>query len=202
MRDSQKYLAVCQWMQVPSCTRDHKEHQNVRKTYYNDTNHEPGLRVPNLPAVKTWLITPMPRNPFLRIHAIPGAGLVSYYYDEIGDKGEVPLQSKKLRKHLFQEILLQNSSTAQVYSAMDGLDECPKEDREKTVQLLIETVSNCDSKNPGKVRLLVFNRDEPDIKSSAVNKSSPPSQVFKSSQVKSSQVGISRDKSSQVGAPT
>ncbi|KAK4202169.1 NACHT domain-containing protein [Triangularia verruculosa] len=215
MRDSEKYWAVCHWIQAPSWTLDHEEHQNVRKDYCNDTKHEPGLWVLELPTVKTWLTDPIPRNPFLWIHAIPGAGksvlasviideirdknhglvsffycksqntergsfvpiiksllhqlieqqrdLTPYYYDVLGEKGEVPLHSEKLCKQLFQEMLLQTSSTAQLYLVMDGLDECPDKDREKITQLLIETVNNCDSKCPGKVRLLMLSRNERDI---------------------------------------
>ncbi|KAK0747368.1 hypothetical protein B0T21DRAFT_406003 [Apiosordaria backusii] len=213
MRDSEKYLAVHQWIQAPNCTQDHEEHQHVRKTHYTDTNHEPGLWVLDIADVQTWLTTFAPRTPFLWIYAIPGAGksviasvivdeiqhkkhglvaffycksqnpergsfvsivkallfqlieqqrgLVPYYYDVLGEKGEVPLHSEKLCKHLFQEIM-QNSP--KVYLVIDGLDECPRKEREKLMQFLIDTVNQCDSKSPGKARLLILSCEDTDIK--------------------------------------
>ncbi|KAK0665456.1 NACHT domain-containing protein [Cercophora samala] len=213
MRASEKLLAVHQWLQAPSCIRDHEEHQEVRDTHHKATKQQAGLWLLDNDNVKTWMSTPFPRTPFLWIHAKPGAGksvlssiiideiqdkkrglvaffyckdqdlerrsfasivralllqlidqqrdLIPYYYDMRDRTGEIHLHSEKLTKQLFQELLQTGPKT---FLVLDGLDECPDKDRAKLMDLLIETISLSENKDPGKIRLLLVSRAEPDIK--------------------------------------
>jgi hypothetical protein len=87
--------------------------------------------------------------------------LVPFYHDEGIESGEVPLQSIKLCKKLLR-YMLQNIPGG--FLVIDGLDECDVSERKSLLDFLNEIVSLCDSTNPGKIRILILSRDEPDIK--------------------------------------
>jgi hypothetical protein len=87
--------------------------------------------------------------------------LVPFYHDEGIESGEVPLQSIKLCKKLLR-YMLQNIPNG--FLVIDGLDECDVSERKSLLDFLNEIVSLCDSTNPGKIRILILSRDEPDIK--------------------------------------
>ncbi|KAK4442832.1 NACHT domain-containing protein [Podospora aff. communis PSN243] len=87
--------------------------------------------------------------------------LVPYYHDEAITSGEVSLQSQKRYRKPFKH-MLQNITKA--FLVIDGLDECPEKERIQFLDFLSETVSLCDNTQPGKVRVLVLSRDEPDLR--------------------------------------
>ena len=51
---------------------------------------------------------------------------------------------------------------------IDGVDECAVEERRPLLEFLNEIVNICDSTDPGKVRILILSREEPDIKNMLV----------------------------------
>jgi hypothetical protein len=87
--------------------------------------------------------------------------LLPYYYDESTASGEVNLHSSKLCKLLLRS-MLQNIPRA--FLIIDGLDECDPQERKLILDFFNEIINLCDSTTPGKVRLLIFGRDEVDIK--------------------------------------
>lgn len=87
--------------------------------------------------------------------------LIPYYHDEGVRSGEVSLQSTKLCKSLLRH-MLQNIPKA--FLIIDGLDECDDTERRLIMDFLSDVINLCDSTNPGKVRVLILSRDEPDIR--------------------------------------
>lgn len=87
--------------------------------------------------------------------------LIPYYYDEGSGSGEVLLQSTKRCKTLLRH-MLQNIPKA--FLVLDGLDECDDPERKLIMDFLKDVVNLCDSTKPGKVRVLILSRDEPDIR--------------------------------------
>ncbi|KAI1629298.1 hypothetical protein EDD37DRAFT_616633 [Exophiala viscosa] len=53
-----------------------------------------------------------------------------------------------------------------IFLIIDGLDECEQQDRKLLLSFLAELVSECDVQDPGKLRVLLVSRDEPDIRRS------------------------------------
>ena len=60
--------------------------------------------------------------------------------------------------------MLQNIPSA--FLIIDSLDECDQNERKLILEFFNELINLCDSTKPGKVRLLIASRDEPDIKKS------------------------------------
>lgn len=87
--------------------------------------------------------------------------LIPYYHDEGVRSGEVSLQSTKLCKSLLRHMLL---NIPKAFLVIDGLDECDDTERRLILDFLSEVINLCDSKTPGKVRVLILSRDEPDIR--------------------------------------
>lgn len=87
--------------------------------------------------------------------------LIPYYHDEGVRSGEVSLQSTKLCKNLLRHMLL---NIPKAFLVIDGLDECEDAERRLIMDFLSEVINLCDSKTPGKVRVLILSRDEPDIR--------------------------------------
>ncbi|QBZ61198.1 hypothetical protein PoMZ_08146 [Pyricularia oryzae] len=87
--------------------------------------------------------------------------LSPYYYDEGLAKDGVLLKSVKLCKSLVK-LILRNIPKA--YIVLDGLDECDSNQRKQILEFMIETIKSCDGQQPGSLRLLIFSRNEPDIK--------------------------------------
>ncbi|OCL11999.1 hypothetical protein AOQ84DRAFT_421718 [Glonium stellatum] len=88
--------------------------------------------------------------------------LVPHYYDEGIASGEVRLQSIKLCKKLLSFML---QSIPRGFLVVDGLDECNVSQRKSLLDFFKEVVNICDNINPGKIRILILSREEPDIKS-------------------------------------
>jgi len=89
--------------------------------------------------------------------------LLPFYYDEGISSGEVSLHSTKLCKKLLR-CMLQNIPSA--FLIIDGLDECDQNERKLTLEFFNDLINLCDNAKPGKVKLLIVSRDEPDIKKS------------------------------------
>ncbi|TLD33782.1 hypothetical protein PspLS_00694 [Pyricularia sp. CBS 133598] len=89
------------------------------------------------------------------------ADLSPYYYDEGLTKGGVFLESVKLCKSLLRLIL---KNIPKAYLVLDGLDECEQDQRKQILEFMIEVTKTCDSQQPGSLRLLIFSRNEPDIR--------------------------------------
>lgn len=58
--------------------------------------------------------------------------------------------------------MLQNIPKA--FIVVDGLDECSEKERAQLLDFLTETVNVCDNTHPGKIRVAVLSRDEPDLR--------------------------------------
>jgi hypothetical protein len=91
--------------------------------------------------------------------------LVPFYHDEGIASGEVPLESTRLCKKLLKSML---QNIPKCFLIIDGVDECAVEERRPLLEFLNEIVNICDSTDPGKVRILILSRDEPDIKNMLV----------------------------------
>jgi hypothetical protein len=87
--------------------------------------------------------------------------LVPFYHDEGLESGEVSLQSTRLCKKLLRYMLQQMTKA---FLVIDGLDECNVNERKSLLDFLIEIVNFCDRRSAGKIRVLIFSRDEPDFK--------------------------------------
>ncbi|KAN0113190.1 NACHT domain containing protein [Hyaloscypha variabilis] len=87
--------------------------------------------------------------------------VVPFYHDEGIASGELPLQSMKLCKKLLR-YMLQNIPKG--FLIIDGIDECDVNERKSLLDFLNEIIHLCDSTNPGKIRILILSREEPDIK--------------------------------------
>lgn len=88
-------------------------------------------------------------------------GSVPYYHDEGIQSGDVSLKSTKLSKRLIDSAV-QNLSKG--FIVIDGIDECAPGERKALLEHLIQLIDRCDATFPGKVRLMILSREEPDIK--------------------------------------
>ncbi|KAL1850978.1 hypothetical protein Daus18300_012712 [Diaporthe australafricana] len=88
-------------------------------------------------------------------------GSVPYYYDEGIQSGDVSLKSKKLSKKLLDSAV---QNVRKGFVVIDGIDECAPGERKVLLEHLIQLVDRCDATFPGKVRLMILSREEPDIK--------------------------------------
>ena len=58
--------------------------------------------------------------------------------------------------------MLQQATKA--FLVIDGLDECNANERKSLLDFLVEITNLCDRQNAGKIRVLIWSRDEPDFK--------------------------------------
>lgn len=89
--------------------------------------------------------------------------LLPFYSDEEKSSGEITLHSAKLSKRLIR-CILQNIPYA--YLIIDGLDECDQNERRLALEFFNDIINLCDNIKPGKIRLMIASRDEPDIRKS------------------------------------
>ncbi|KAJ4353923.1 uncharacterized protein N0V89_005654 [Didymosphaeria variabile] len=75
--------------------------------------------------------------------------------------GEPVLRSLQLAKKLFEDFC---SIPKKIFIIIDGLDECEQIERKQLLEFLIEIVTQCDTSDPGKLRVMVVSRDYVDIK--------------------------------------
>ncbi|KAJ4302641.1 hypothetical protein N0V90_001530 [Kalmusia sp. IMI 367209] len=88
--------------------------------------------------------------------------------------GEPVLRSLQLAKKLFDDCC---SISSKIFIVIDGLDECEQAERKQLLEFLVEIVTQCDTSEPGKLRVLVISQDYADIRralhSSSVTKIVP-----------------------------
>lgn len=88
--------------------------------------------------------------------------------------GEPVLRSLQLAKKLFEDFC---SIPEKIFIIIDGLDECEQVERKQLLEFLIEIVTQCDTVEPGKLRIMIVSQDYVDIrralKSSSVTKIVP-----------------------------
>lgn len=84
------------------------------------------------------------------------------FFDQTRDqKGDTKLESLDLCKELLG-VLVKNEPTK--YLVVDGIDECEEPDRKEFLEIILDLVRQCDQREPGSLRLVIFSREEPDIK--------------------------------------
>lgn len=86
--------------------------------------------------------------------------LVSYFYEQLQQKGEPVLTQENTAKQLFEIVAWGGDRQ---YIILDGLDGCQNQERNSIISFLASLVSRIDAKEPSKVRLLVVSQKEPDI---------------------------------------
>jgi hypothetical protein len=84
--------------------------------------------------------------------------------------GEPSLRSSTITKKLFEDFC---ETIPKLFIIIDGLDECEKDERRYVLDVLTEVVGLCDTKEPGKLRLLLVSQDYVDIRSSAISRMAP-----------------------------
>lgn len=88
--------------------------------------------------------------------------------------GEPVLRSLHLAKKLFEDFC---SIPDKIFIVIDGLDECEQIERKQLLEFLIEIVTQCDTSEPGKLRVMIVSQDYVDIRralhSSSVSKIVP-----------------------------
>jgi hypothetical protein len=88
--------------------------------------------------------------------------------------GEPTLRSSTITKKLFEDFC---ETIPKLFIIIDGLDECEKDERRHVLDVLTEVVGLCDTKEPGKLRLLLVSQDYVDIRnglhSSAISRRAP-----------------------------
>lgn len=75
-RAADKYLFVQGWIHAESCTQHHEDNVRVRQEQHTATGQQPSVWILNNEHVRAWLVPGIPRDSFLWITAIPGAGEV------------------------------------------------------------------------------------------------------------------------------
>ena len=86
--------------------------------------------------------------------------LVPHFYEMQQESGEPVLESPKLCQTLMK-VIIQDISRG--FIVLDGVDECPRDQIGNILMFLKELVDESDKDNPGKLRLLVMSRHEPEI---------------------------------------
>lgn len=86
---------------------------------------------------------------------------ITFYYDRYLTSGQLNLVSEALCKELL-DIAVAN--LPRVYMCIDGLDECDRRQRTLLMQELNGLAQRCDSQAPGRLRILLTSRNEPDVK--------------------------------------
>ena len=75
--------------------------------------------------------------------------------------GEPILRSFRLAKKLFEDFC---SIPKKIFIVIDGLDECEQIERKQLLEFLIEIVTQCDTNEPGKLRIMIVSQDYVDIR--------------------------------------
>ncbi|KAF1974533.1 C2H2 domain-containing protein, partial [Bimuria novae-zelandiae CBS 107.79] len=75
--------------------------------------------------------------------------------------GEPVLRSFILAKIVFEDFC---SIPDKIFIVIDGLDECEQYERKQLLEFLVDIVTQCDTNDPGKLRVMIVSQDYPDIK--------------------------------------
>lgn len=87
--------------------------------------------------------------------------LLQYFYEQRLQKGEPVLNAESTAKQLVKTVALR---PGRQYIILDGLDECPWEERKNILSFLTSLIADIEKMDPSKVRLLVISQKEPDIR--------------------------------------
>ena len=71
------------------------------------------------------------------------------------------LRALHLAKKLFEDFC---SIPDKIFIVIDGLDECEQIERKQLLEFLIEIVTQCDTSEPGKLRVMIVSQDYMDIR--------------------------------------
>lgn len=71
------------------------------------------------------------------------------------------MRSFHLAKKLFEDFC---SIPDKIFIVIDGLDECEQIERKQLLEFLVEIVTQCDTSDPGKLRVMVVSQDFVDIR--------------------------------------
>jgi hypothetical protein len=95
-------------------------------------------------------------------------------YTRRSSSGEPSLRSLNQTRRLFEDFC---STIPKLFIIIDGLDECERVERGHVLKILTEVVGQCDTIDPGSIRLLIVSQDHADIRngllSSGVAKLAP-----------------------------
>ncbi|KAK5242764.1 hypothetical protein LTR20_001091 [Exophiala xenobiotica] len=91
----------------------------------------------------------------------PSDQLLSWCYDQYLSSNQLSLSSEKTCREMLRTLLL---STERSFVIVDGIDECEQHERDLLLSFLSGIISECDSQHPGKLRVMVVSRDEPDVR--------------------------------------
>lgn len=87
--------------------------------------------------------------------------LVPYCHHRYTTSGEPLLRSLTLSKKLLEDFCF---TVPKQVIVIDGLDECEAADRKQVLDYFVQLVGQCDTDDPGKLRVLFVSQDYPDIK--------------------------------------
>jgi hypothetical protein len=95
-------------------------------------------------------------------------------YTRRTSSGEPSLRSPTQARKLLEDFC---ETIPKLFIIIDGLDECERIERSQILDVLTDVVGQCDTKDPGKLRLLLVSQDYADIRkglhSSAISRTAP-----------------------------
>jgi hypothetical protein len=87
-------------------------------------------------------------------------GLLPYMFERAASSGHTVLQSLDLTEHLLEIAL---KSLEKVYVIIDGLDECDRKEKKKTILWFRAMIDNLAGTDPDNLRCLFFSQDDGEI---------------------------------------
>ncbi|KAF1984564.1 hypothetical protein K402DRAFT_336237 [Aulographum hederae CBS 113979] len=87
--------------------------------------------------------------------------LIPYFYSKAKSSGQGTLIAHQLTQSLLR---ISCKRMHKQFIVIDGLDECPREERRVLLSFLSEIVEEIENDEPGKLRVLIVSRDEMDIR--------------------------------------
>ncbi|KAL1608317.1 hypothetical protein SLS60_003257 [Paraconiothyrium brasiliense] len=162
---TKKLAAVKEWFAVGSIQEeDHLRFTEIRETY-KDT----GKWIMKNDNIKDWMDADS-QGCNTAVGVLKGLihQLLSQYPDMLPPchtkrtgSGEPVLRSLQLAKKLFEDFC---SIPEKIFIIIDGLDECELVERKQLLEFLVEIVTQCDTSDPGKLRVMIVSQDYVDIK--------------------------------------
>lgn len=88
--------------------------------------------------------------------------LAAYLDEQRKQGGEQPSISRETTSKKLTKLV--SHGAGRTYMVIDGIDECPPNDRTSILSFLSNLVRDVDAETPGMLRLLVISQNEPDIR--------------------------------------
>lgn len=82
-----------------------------------------------------------------------------YFAQQRKDSSETILTSDQLASNLFAQVC---KGSERQYLIIDGIDECLPDQRQKILKCLTKASSECETNDPGKLRILIISQTEKD----------------------------------------